>query len=192
MAMSSNGKTSSDVFTATDIQGRDNSSTKKLSSTPFNSVKARQLARSQPTPVRRPLPEMTGYEKKEEKRNAHFMKRLENARQHLQNRDRELDKLETFVRSMAMGRIVKPGTARKAFNERKKAPGSQPASADKGAPIAISNAAPVGSPRKSAASGKAASESSRNKKDILHLMSSSGNKVSKSSSGRWAAMNHRK
>jgi hypothetical protein len=50
--------------------------------TPFNSV-IHRLARNQPAPARRPLPEMTDFEKEEEKKNAHFVKRLQNARQQL-------------------------------------------------------------------------------------------------------------
>jgi hypothetical protein len=106
-----------------------------------------------------------------------------------------LDELESFTRSMAMERAAKRDAARKAFYERKKALGAQPASADKDAPIAAPIAALVGSPLKNvtAAPGQASSESSGNKKkDILHLKSSSGNKIAKSSSSGWTAINHRK
>jgi hypothetical protein len=51
--------------------------------TPFNSVGIHRLARNRPAPVRRPLSEMTDFEKEQEKKNAHFAKRLENARQQL-------------------------------------------------------------------------------------------------------------
>lgn len=49
---------------------------------PFNSVTHR-LARNRAVPTRRPLAEMTDFEKEQEKKNAHFVKRLNNARQQL-------------------------------------------------------------------------------------------------------------
>lgn len=51
--------------------------------TPFNSVGIHRLARNRPAPVRRPLAEMTDFEKEQEKKNAHFVKRLKNAHQQL-------------------------------------------------------------------------------------------------------------
>lgn len=93
---------------------------------------------------------------------------------------------------MAMQRVAKRDAARKAYYERKEALGAQTASKsnDKDAPVA----APAGSPLQitTAAPSQASTESSGNKKDILHSKTSSGNKVAKSSSNGWTAINHRK
>ncbi|KAI5810340.1 hypothetical protein BZA77DRAFT_297924 [Pyronema omphalodes] len=139
--------------------------------------------------------EKTDFEKAEEKKTAHFMKRLENARLELQKRDRELEKLDEFLRSLTMRRTntAKRETTRKTANERKKARGAQSVSDAKDVPVAATVTVPVGSPVKDETPGQALSESSGNKKKaILHSKSSSGNKVSKSSTSGWTAINHKK
>ncbi|KAI5810339.1 hypothetical protein BZA77DRAFT_361362 [Pyronema omphalodes] len=139
--------------------------------------------------------EKTDFEKAEEKKTAHFMKRLENARLELQKRDRELEKFDEFIRSLAMRRtnIVKRETTRKTANERNKARGAQPVSDAKDVPVAATVTAPVGSPVKDETPGQALTQSSGNKKKaILHSKSSSGNKISKSSTSGWTAINQRK
>lgn len=110
-------------------------------------------------------------------------------------RDRELEELDRFIGSMARRRIAAAETARKAGHGRKRARGAQPVSRDTQPGAAASIAAPVESPVKiEEAPRQDASESSRDKKkkDILHLKSSSGNKVAKSGSSGWTAINHRK
>jgi hypothetical protein len=51
--------------------------------TPFNSPGMHRLAKNRPEPVRRPLGEISDFEKETERKNAHFVKRLANARQQL-------------------------------------------------------------------------------------------------------------
>lgn len=51
--------------------------------TPFNSVGIHRLARNWPVPARCPLADMMDFEKEQEKKNAHFVKRLNYARQQL-------------------------------------------------------------------------------------------------------------
>jgi hypothetical protein len=110
----------------------------------------------------------------------------------IQTIDKELDELERITRSMAMQRAAKRDAARKAYYERNKALGAQTASKSnaKDAPVA----APVGSPLKitTVAPSQTSTESSGNQKDILHSKTSSSNKVLKSSSSGWTAINRRK
>jgi 23S rRNA G2069 N7-methylase RlmK/C1962 C5-methylase RlmI len=51
--------------------------------TPFNSPGMHRLAQNRPTPARRPLSEMSDFEKETEIKNAHYVKRLANAQKQL-------------------------------------------------------------------------------------------------------------
>ncbi|KAI5815120.1 hypothetical protein BZA77DRAFT_388708 [Pyronema omphalodes] len=160
-----------------------------------NSPGIPQPAGTEPAATRRPLSEMTDFEREEARINARFERRLEIARQQLQIRDRELEELDRFISSMARRRIAATETARKAGHERKRARGAaEPVSRDMEAGVPAPIAAPVEASVKKEAPRQDASESSRDKKkkDILHLKSSSGNKVAKSGSSGWTAINHRR
>ncbi|KAI5790539.1 hypothetical protein FPQ18DRAFT_306469 [Pyronema domesticum] len=149
--------------------------------TPFNSPGMHRLAKNRPAPSRRPFEEMSDIEKETERKNAHFFKRLANARQQLENRDKDLDEIERLTRSIAMGRLAKRDAARKEHFERKKATAAKPAPELNNAHV-NSMAPPQTFHR----------PISNKKKDILHLKTSSGKKVAKFSSGGWTAINHRK
>ncbi|KAI5783840.1 hypothetical protein FPQ18DRAFT_418997 [Pyronema domesticum] len=148
--------------------------------TPFNSPGMHRLAKNRSTPTRHPMGEMSDFEKETEMKNAHFVKRLANARQQIENRDKDLDEIERLTRSIATGRRAKRDAERKAYFKRKKAAAAKPAPE--------LNDAPVDAP----APAQASHEPISNKKDILHLKTSSGNKVVKCSAGGWTAINHRK
>ncbi|KAI5810587.1 hypothetical protein BZA77DRAFT_361051 [Pyronema omphalodes] len=160
-------------------------STQKNDGPGHSANKSASDALSRSALVERPFPEMTDFEKAEERKTAHFMKRLEYARKELEIRDRELEKFDKFVRSLAMRRTntAKHETARKAVHKHKKSRSPQPTSADKEASIATPVTAPVASLLMSKPSGN-------KKKDILH--SKSGNKISKASPSGWATINHKK
>lgn len=51
--------------------------------TPFNSPGMHRLAKNRSTPTRHPMGEMSDFEKETEMKNAHFVKRLANARQQI-------------------------------------------------------------------------------------------------------------
>jgi crotonobetainyl-CoA:carnitine CoA-transferase CaiB-like acyl-CoA transferase len=90
---------------------------------------------------------------------------------------KEIEEMERLARSHAIARRAKRDAERKAYYERKRAAEAKSALQPADAPVDAPTSTPA--------------EGSRQpqEKDILHLKTSSGNKIAKSD---WTAINHRK
>ncbi|KAI5785657.1 hypothetical protein FPQ18DRAFT_381010 [Pyronema domesticum] len=147
---------------------------------PFNSPGMHRLANNRPASAKRLVSEMSDFEKETEIKNAHYVKRLANAQKQLDNRDKEIEEMERLMHSLAMERRAKRDAARRQYYERKRATEAKSALESADAPVNTLVPAP--------AEGSQSLEP-RKEKDILHLRTSSGNKVAKSG---WTPINHRK
>ncbi|KAI5820169.1 hypothetical protein BZA77DRAFT_289902 [Pyronema omphalodes] len=123
--------------------------------------------RSEPATVRRPLSEMSAFEKETEIINAHFFRCLAEAQKELDERDKQIEEIDIgrFANSLAMGRRAKRDTSRRQNCERKRAAKDKPTPKASEARVEDAVETSVQDP----VSTSAESPRSRTGKDTFHL-----------------------